>query len=355
MKSKRDTLIILTPGFPENEADTTCVPPRQMFVKALSEIAPNLNIIVITFRYPFFSHTYLWHGIQVISFGSRYNSRFIRVFTNLRVWITLLRLRKDNNLIGLLSFWLGKCAFVGSSFARRYKLKHFGWLLGQDAKPGNKYVQKIKPAGGSLIALSDFIRREFKKNYNISPAHIIPVGIDTQLFGPITADRDIDLMAAGSLIPLKQYHHFLNVLSALKATLPNVKAMLCGDGPEMEKLRSEANIRGLKDNLIFTGRLLHHDVLALMQRSKVFVHTSAYEGFGTVCAEALYAGTRVVSFVKPMDAHIKHWYTVTDDPEMTHVIKEILLNNNLTYDERVLVHPIENIVKDVLTLFEVGL
>ncbi len=46
-------------------------------------------------------------------------------------------------------------------------------------------------------------------------------------------------------------------------------------------------------------------VLKRMQRSKIFVHPSAYEGFGVVCLEALYAGAQVVSFVKPMKSRYK--------------------------------------------------
>ena len=55
MKKKLDTLVILSPGFAANEADTTCLPPMQLFVKALKEICPGLNIIVIAFQYPFFA------------------------------------------------------------------------------------------------------------------------------------------------------------------------------------------------------------------------------------------------------------------------------------------------------------
>ncbi len=69
------TLIILTPGFPKNEEDTTCVPPQQIFVKALKEAAPGLNIIVLTFQYPFYSKEYLWNGINVISFGNKNDNK----------------------------------------------------------------------------------------------------------------------------------------------------------------------------------------------------------------------------------------------------------------------------------------
>jgi len=48
MKPEQETLVILSPGFPGNEADSTCMPPQQIFVKALRAICPGLEIIVLT-------------------------------------------------------------------------------------------------------------------------------------------------------------------------------------------------------------------------------------------------------------------------------------------------------------------
>src|ERR1700740_447685 len=196
---KPETLIILTPGFPKDEADSTCLPPQQLFVKALQEAAPALNIIVLTFQYPFFSAEYSWNGIKVIAFGNSSDSRFYRKFTGIRVWQTLKKLHREYKVIGLLSFWFGKCAYIGSIFAKKNMLKHYCWILGQDAKTGNKYYKKIKPQPGQLIALSDFIVREFKKNYGVKPDHVIPVGIDTRLFEYTGLKKDIDILGAGSL------------------------------------------------------------------------------------------------------------------------------------------------------------
>jgi glycosyltransferase involved in cell wall biosynthesis len=353
MKSKRDTLIILTPGFPENEADTTCVPPQQIFVKALKAANPELNVIVLTFTYPFVSHSYQWYGIEVISFGTAGNRKPMRALTGLRARITLQRLQRQYNIIGLLSFWLGKCALTGSRFAKRYQLKHYCWLLGQDAKAGNKFVAKIKPGAKELIALSDFIQREFNRNYGIIPDTVIPVGIDTSLFGPLKTDKDIDLMAAGSLIPLKRFHIFLNVISQLKTEFPSIKAVLCGDGEEMQKLRDLAEASGMKHHISFIGNLPHIDVLALMQRTKVFVHPSAYEGFGAVCAEALYAGAGVVSLVKPMEAAIANWHIVGDEGEMIQVIHDMLTGKIAISTTPVLPYSIQDNARAMLELFGV--
>jgi len=350
-KNKLKTLVILTPGFPANEADSTCIPPQQIFVKALKEARPELNIIILTFQYPFFSGEYTWHGMKVISFGGENKGRAFRLFTGLRVWRTLRKLNEDHQLIGLLSFWFGKCALIASGFARRHQLTNYCWILGQDAKAGNKYFNRIRPAGGSLIALSDFIAAEFSRNYGVRPEHLVPVGIEASLFGAADGVRDIDIIGAGNLIPLKQYGIFLEIIHALKTARPDIRAVICGDGPEMKKLDSRIKELELENNVLLKGRLPHPEVLLLMQRSKLFMHTSCYEGFGAVCLEALYAGAQVVSFVKPMQAAIQNWHIAAGTAEMVNILNTLLHDAHLKH-EPVLPFPIQENVKKMMRLFD---
>jgi len=351
MANKPDTLIILSPGFPENEADSTCIPPQQVFVKALKQNDPQLNIIVLTFHYPFFSARYQWNGIDVVSFGGEKKGRIYRKMIGLQVWAELKKINKEAHVIGLLSFWMGQCAYIGSWFAEKYHLKHYCWILGQDAKAGNKYVNRINPKGRSLIALSDFIAAEFYKNYGIFPNHLIPVGVDTSLFAEVIPEKDIDIIGAGSFIPLKQYDVFIEIIKLLKKDFPTIRTSICGDGPEMMHLRTMIDVMDLEDNVKLLGRQTHAEVLALMQKSKVFLHTSNYEGFGAVCLEALYAGAQVVSFVKPMDADIENWHIAADKASMVQLIKSILQNSSKAY-QSILPYSIHDNVNQAIKLFD---
>jgi glycosyltransferase involved in cell wall biosynthesis len=352
MENKPDTLVILTPGFPANETDSTCIPPKQHFVKALRKICPGLNIIVLTFQYPFFAGEYDWYGAKVIAIGGRSRGRLARLLTWAKAWTILKKLNREHHVMGLLSFWFGECSLIGSYFSKAHDLTHYSWILGQDAKKGNKYFKWIKPKNESLIALSDFIAREFRRNYRITPQQVIPVGIDTSLFGEAPEKRDIDILGAGSLIPLKQYHLFVESVSLMKEFFPGIKAVICGKGPEMEALQNQAERLNLKNNLVFAGELPHSEVLALMQRSKIFLHTSNYEGFGAVLAEALYAGAHVVSFCKPMDKEYRHHRVVKDTVEMNAELFKILKNTRRGHDP-VLMCRVEQIAKNVISLFAV--
>src|SRR5450631_178116 len=222
MQHGKKTLVILSPGFPIDEADTTCLPSQQIFIRALNKNFPSLKIIILSFRYPFSTLAYQWYGNLVIPFNGEKKS-FIGW---IGLWRILDELKKENNLIGLFSFWCGECGFIGKYFGKRNNLKHFTWIMGQDAKKGNRYIKLIRPQSHELIAMSDFLSQEFYRNYGVQPTHIIPNGIDSSLFPEQSVERDITILGAGSLIPLKQYDVFINALKKIAEKIPAAKAML---------------------------------------------------------------------------------------------------------------------------------
>jgi glycosyltransferase involved in cell wall biosynthesis len=89
-----------------------------------------------------------------------------------------------------------------------------------------------------------------------------------------------------------------------------------------------------------------------MQQTKVFLHPSAYEGFSTVCLEALYAGVQVISFIQPMHQPIKNWHIVHTKEEMIEVAIKLLKEDETMY-EPVLPFPIDENAKRMMELFDV--
>jgi glycosyltransferase involved in cell wall biosynthesis len=332
MQNKPKTLVILTPGFPSDEGDTACLPAQQVFVRALNRNYPKLRVVLISFEYPPRRERYSWFGNTVIAVNGWKKGRMNKAWTLVAVWRMLVVLQREHEVVGLLSFWCGGCALVGKYYGQWKKLPHFIWILGQDARKGNWFVSLIRPKAKELVAMSDFLADEFYRNYAIRPLHIIPNGVDPSLYAQAgTGSRDIDLLGAGSLIPLKQYDLFLLAVRDLRDRLPGIKVTLCGKGPEEERLKALIRDFRLQDNVTLTGELPHTDILRLMQRSRVFLHTSSYEGFSTVCLEALYAGAQVISFCKPMDAFIPHWYVAKTTEDLIGKMLEILTDEEIDY------------------------
>src|SRR5215212_2317735 len=155
MPGIKKTLIILTPGFAKDEADSTCIPTQQSFVRTINEKYPHLTIIILAFDYPYVKKSYQWFNNTVISFNGRNKGGLLKRLLRRKILSVLKKIRASNNITGLLSFWYGECALTGKKFGDRHGLKHICWIWGQDAKKGNRYVRRIPPKANELAVLSD--------------------------------------------------------------------------------------------------------------------------------------------------------------------------------------------------------
>jgi glycosyltransferase involved in cell wall biosynthesis len=223
--------------------------------------------------------------------------------------------------------------------------------MGQDARKNNRYVSIIRPRQESLIALSDFLADEFFRNYKLEPAHTIPPGIDIASFPGKKTERKIDILGVGSLIPLKQFDQIILLVAELADSHPGVRAVICGEGPERGKLQKLINHFHLAGQIELRGELDHDSILDIMGESRILVHPSSYEGFSTVCAEALYAGAQVISYCQPMHTHFDHHHIVNTKDEMNKKLLELLDNRNLNHDS-VLTWPIGEACKKILSLYK---
>ena len=348
MNKDKKTLVILTPGFAKDEADSTCLPLQQQLVKALKETNPLLNIVILSFNYPFHTEKYTWFNTTIIPFNNK--SRGLhKLLLRQKVNSTLKRIHNETPITGLLSFWYGECAAIGSRFANKHGLKHFCWILGQDAKKENKYPRRSQLRTDELIALSDFLQTEFEKNHGMKPAHLITAGINTRFFNN-EKEKDIDILAVGSLIPLKQYDVFIEAVDEIKKQIPGIKAMLIGKGPEKDKLQKRIAQLELQSNITLPGELPYHEVMERMQRAKLFLHPSSYEGFSGVCLEALYAGAHVISFCRAMNQEIEQWHIVSSCEEMIEKAMTILEYPATVYN-KVLFCTIDEVAKKMTALF----
>lgn len=351
MHPDRKTLIILSPAFPADESDSTWLPSKQLFVKTLAEQFPGTKIMVLTFNYPGTIRTYDWNNVTVQSFNGMHKHRLQRRLLWLKVWNALQLIRKTEQVAGIFSFWCGECALVGHYFGKRYHIKHYTWISGQDAKKENKLVKWIRPKAGELVTISDFLSESFYMNHGIKPRYVIPLGIAPELFPPISQQRDIDIIGAGSLIPLKQYDILIYAVQHLVQYFPNIRAVICGDGAEYESLQQLISSLHLQKNISLLREVPHTTVLSLMNHSKILLHPSSYEGLGAVCMEALYAGCNVISFTRPLHIKITGWHHVDSQYEMFEKAKELLLNPPAGYT-RLFSYEMKDCARSVMNLFE---
>ena len=87
----------------------------------------------------------------------------------------------------------------------------------------------------------------------------------------------------------------LEVALAALARVDGVALLVAGDGPDLDRVRREANARGLDGRVRFLGPLGRDDVLALFRAADASVLSSSWENFPHAVVESLAVGTPVIS------------------------------------------------------------
>ena len=303
MKKITKHIVFITPGFPENEADTTCIPALQVYAKELQK-QKNIQLSVITLHYPFTKTEYNWYNVKVIPLG--FNNRKL-LFKKSLVQKTLDKLHQQNPIHTLHSFWLGECALAGYRFSKKHSIKHICTLMGQDAKKRNKYAKILPLKKMNLITLSKFQQALFLKNYKTSST-IIPWGVSKEL-SHSKANKIIDIIGIGSLISLKNYTAFIQTIQLLKLKNPLIKAVLIGDGLLKEKLKKEIKKLKLEQNIELKGTISYAGTQKYLSQSKILLHPSTFESYGMVFAEALANNVFIVSKKVGFAETCNYWKT----------------------------------------------
>lgn len=287
-------LLILTPGFPHTEDDSSNVPYLQDFILALKNRIGADKIKIITLHYPYTKKKYLWHNIEVIPAGGRNKKGFRKLFLMYRVFGIIKKLSKQNNFV-LHSFWLTDAAMIGQISGRKYGWKHICTAMGQDVKPENKFLQFLNTELTTVITLSSNQEEIFFESTGNHSYRTIPLPIPDIDKNHITEQRDIDVLFVGSFISLKQPPLFIIIIKKLKEKFPQLKSVMIGEGPMLEGMKKIVDAESLNDTIQFEGKLERSKVFELMRRSKILLHTSVYEGQCLVFSEALAHGMYVVS------------------------------------------------------------
>jgi len=124
-------------------------------------------------------------------------------------------------------------------------------------------------------------------NMNI---HVISGAIDNKKFYPVTEniDKKYDLVLTARLSKVKQVNILLDILAKLKQQKVLCNAVVIGDGPLLNDLKSYAEALGVNSMVNFVGH--QDDVLSWLHQSKIYILTSQSEGLSLSMLEGLKVG-----------------------------------------------------------------
>lgn len=149
------------------------------------------------------------------------------------------------------------------------------------------------------VGVSQAIVDDLRAHYDATRTQAILNGVDVdqirQLANqPLTIDLpESFLVALGRLAPQKDLPTLLRAYKLARQQGLNEHLVLVGDGPERESIEALIDSLQLRPFVHLTGHL--ENPFPVLQRARMLVMSSLYEGFGLVLVEAMALGTPVVS------------------------------------------------------------
>lgn len=302
-------LLLITPGFPANEQDSTCIPPLQEYLLALRRSRPALRIAVVATQYPAIHRPYPWHGIHVIPCGGG-NRKWLKPLTMLKARAAARQATRNGRPHAVHSLWLGEAAWLGQRLAIEFGARHLITLMGQDARDGRAWWERLR-RGSTMVAVSERQAAVFTGTFNETLLDVIPWGL-AGITHDTLQERPIDLLFCGSLSQVKRPLLFVETVARVNARRP-VKAMMIGDGPLRQTVQRAITDHVLDDVITMRGELPRADALRAMRSARVLLHTSGFESQGFVFDEALGHGMSIVSGAVGSAVPSERWCVTNDD------------------------------------------
>ena len=144
-----------------------------------------------------------------------------------------------------------------------------------------------------IVTLSPSSKQEIVDQLGIpaSQVTVCPPGVEPR-FSPGTACSEAPLVAAvGRLVPVKRYQLLIEVLLGLKPRIPELQAVIAGEGYERPMLEAMIRTAGAESWISLPGYLDDAGLVDLYRRSWVVASTSLREGWGMTVTEAGACGT----------------------------------------------------------------
>jgi len=156
-----------------------------------------------------------------------------------------------------------------------------------------------------VIAISNFIKESLvtKRKVPKNKITVIYHGVSScklptsHLTGPSEFNDDAFYVGAlGRCVKQKGFKHFIRVAAEFQLRFPSerVKFVLAGDGPELTRLKKQAELQGLSNRITFLG--YRRDIDLLLNKLHVLLITSVAEPFGIVAIEGMAAGLPIIAF-----------------------------------------------------------
>ena len=179
---------------------------------------------------------------------------------------------------------------AGSYLAKLQQLRWYSFINMQ-----RRVAKTISP----IITVSTRARDDISREFGIrkDKFRIVPNGIDTAFFRPIPEmkrETHRVVVTNSADTPLKGLKYLLEAVAKVSHTR-EIHLTVIGKPRKNGDVLKAVRKLGLKNNVIFTGRISNEELVIQYARAAVAVVPSVYEGFGFPAGEAMACATPVIS------------------------------------------------------------
>ena len=244
-------------------------------------------------------------------------------------------------------YWLS--GLVGKEIANKYNkpLVYTSHSLGIFLDGYNKErvdCEKIIMTSSDIITTSSLFEEDMiLKNYNVdsNKMKLITPGVDVEIFSPDpTVKRENIFLSIGRIQEQKGQIETIKFLNNFKKVENNFTCYFVG-GPSgksgneyLVELKQTVVGLNLESHIEFLDNLPQTEIRDLLNKSKLLIHTSKFETFGLVAAEANAMGVPVLttnsgSVLEIVESNENGYYSESlIDGNVNNFVKELLNNND---------------------------
>lgn len=145
----------------------------------------------------------------------------------------------------------------------------------------------------AMVVLTNRDKENYSKNIaRCAPLHVIPNPAQMRHYSYDPASKTI--LSVGHLLENKGYHRAVEVAAQILPKHPDWKWVICGEGPERNRLETMIAEAGLQNQMKLLG--LVTDMDSMYTQASILVMTSTMEGLPMVLLEGKAHGVPLVSF-----------------------------------------------------------
>ena len=215
---------------------------------------------------------------------------------------------RDFDLIDAHYFY--RDAVAATMLARHFRKRVVVTARGSDLNVISRYptarwlMQWAARHADASIGVCSALAEQIKPWTSSERVHVVRNGVDLQRFRPASAEdarRRLRtggsplLLSVGHLVENKGHALVIDALAEIRRHFPDARLAIVGQGPDRERLRERAALRGCEERVTFAGAVEHASMIDWYNAADVLVLASAREGWANVLLEALACGTPVVA------------------------------------------------------------